>query len=237
MLHKNLIRSFIHKRTASKNPHELMPLIPQAEFSSPLPSSLLSLLGETINRCCANSPSAQGMYFDSDADRQFWLTWPGEHYWFLSQLSEVLRPSISIEIGTYMGYSAIALAQGSTNVTTYDINPVSSYSSMMGERLGKYPNVQCKIGDLANDEYFIQEQELIRSADLIFIDGPKNKTFEYKVIPKVIALAKPGAVIVLDDVRFSNMKELWSSIGEPKIDIGSFAHSTGTGFIVKQFPK
>ena len=234
MLAYSLLRNYIHQRTASRNPHELLPLVPQAEFSNPLPASLLSLLGETIKRCCTGKPSVTGMEFDSEADRQFWLTWPGEHYWFLSRLTEVLRPSISIEIGTYMGYGAIALAHGSASVTTYDISSVSTYSAIMGRRVEKFSNINCKIGDLADDAFFSQEQDLIASADLIFIDGPKNRSFEYKVIPEIIKIAKPGTVIILDDVRFANMKDLWASIIEPKIDVGSFAHSTGTGFLVKQ---
>lgn len=219
--------------TANDNPHELQPIPPQAIFSPHLPVEFLRIIGQTISLASSDGPNDQGMQYDSEGDRIFWLTWPGEHYWFLTNLCTIIKPKLVVEVGTYMGYSAIALASNSEQVVTYDIEPVSTYSQTMGNFFSSFHNVEQRIGNLLSTEYFESQSQTISSADLIFLDGPKDGHFEYSVLPKILAVAKIGAIIILDDVRFKNMTELWESVIYPKMDIGSFAHSTGTGFIMK----
>jgi hypothetical protein len=40
---------------------------------------------------------------------------------------------------------------------------------------------------------------------------------------------KPGAIFVLDDVRVSSMVRFWQDLKMSKVDVGGFAHFSGTG--------
>ena len=94
-----------------------------------------------------------------------------------------------------------------------------------------FKNVEQRIGNLQDVKFWEQEQMVFSKADLVFIDGPKNYYFEKEIIPKVISTMRKGSFLVLDDIRFNNMSEIWSAIDKPRIDIGCFAHYSGTGFI------
>ncbi|WP_198243807.1 hypothetical protein [methane-oxidizing endosymbiont of Gigantopelta aegis] len=67
---------------------------------------------------------------------------------------------------------------------------------------------------------------------LFFCDGPKDGHFEYQFISYLTKLKpKKGRVLMLDDIRFKNMIDLWFSIDSPKLDMSSFGHWSGTGLV------
>ena len=88
--------------------------------------------------------------------------------------------------------------------------------------------------DLQIDENYELELSLIKNADLVFIDGPKNSRFEQKMIPKLIKDMKLNSILVIDDIRFFNMVEIWENINQPKIDLADFGHISGTGIVFIQ---
>jgi hypothetical protein len=42
---------------------------------------------------------------------------------------------------------------------------------------------------------------------------------------------RPGKLLILDDIRFTNMIPLWRAISSPKLDLSSFGHWSGTGLV------
>tara|TARA_B100001057_G_scaffold296830_1_gene297033 strand:- start:111 stop:329 length:219 start_codon:yes stop_codon:yes gene_type:complete len=64
------------------------------------------------------------------------------------------------------------------------------------------------------------------------MDAPKDDNFEYKMMRLFLKLdKKKGKLLILDDIKFVNMIDLWRRVKSPKIDLSSFGHWTGTGVI------
>ena len=90
---------------------------------------------------------------------------------------------------------------------------------------------QC-IGDLADKEVFLEYKELLEQANIIFIDGPKNITFEEALLNNFDQLQfNSPPLLIFDDIRVWNMLRIWREIRKPKLDITSFGHWSGTGIV------
>lgn len=73
---------------------------------------------------------------------------------------------------------------------------------------------------------------LFESADLIFVDGPKDGHTEARILANLDTLKlAPHVVIVFDDIRVMHMVDTWRRIARPKMDLSSFGHWSGTGLI------
>jgi hypothetical protein len=167
-------------------------------------------------------------------DSIFYNVFPGEHYRILKAICKIMSPSVVVEVGTYTGMGAVAFLQGgySTQVVTYDVLPWFNFRSHLSENDFKTGRLTQHIGDLSNEEYFESQIDVLSSAELIFVDAPKNGIFEYKFLPLLRALpVGKTKILVLDDIRFVNMIDLWRSIKSPKLDITSFGHWSGTGLV------
>lgn len=164
-------------------------------------------------------------------DRDWFTLWPGEHYAFLAGLTKVLQPRLAIDVGTYHGASALAMATWSDRVLTYDIYSLSEIGNAYEHLTMDHPNIVQLVGNLATLEFWECQRPVFEEADLVLIDGPKDGFFEYQIVPKVIDVMKPGSILILDDIRFENMRELWTSLLKARIDVGGFSHSSGTGVI------
>ena len=73
---------------------------------------------------------------------------------------------------------------------------------------------------------------LFQSADIVFVDGPKDGMSEYKFLQNLNVLdgaAQP--LLIFDDTRLLNMVDVWRKINRPKLDITSFGHWSGTGLV------
>jgi caffeoyl-CoA O-methyltransferase len=118
----------------------------------------------------------------------------------LSMISKIIQPKVILEIGTYMGYSAICLAEGLAEdgkLITLDAQPEtfeistayfakSEYADKIDARFGLALNIIPTI-----DETF----------DLVFIDADKPNYANYfdLVLPKM----KIGGIIIADNVLWS----------------------------------
>lgn len=74
--------------------------------------------------------------------------------------------------------------------------------------------------------------DLTKEAELIFIDGPKDGVFEYKLVEYFKELnLDNNPIIFFDDINQIEMLNLWHDIEKPKFDITSLGQFTGTGLI------
>ncbi len=104
----------------------------------------------------------------------------------LSALSWMIRPERILEIGTYVGYSAMCLAEGLTDngkIITLDID--DEIEDMAREYISQSPyasKIDFRIGDAVK---LIPDMNEV--FDLVFIDGNKRDYIEYFecVLPKV----------------------------------------------------
>ena len=115
---------------------------------------------------------------------------------FLQMISQMIKPTTILEIGTFTGYSAICLAQGLQHggkLITIDCNPeMEDFTMPYFVEAGLNDKIQMIVGNAA---------EIIENLpgpfDLVFIDADKENYLNYfkLVFPKV----SPGGYIIADN--------------------------------------
>jgi hypothetical protein len=162
---------------------------------------------------------------------------PGDHYRLLAGLVEYIQPRLIVDIGTAAGYSAqVFIDHGHPEAVThtFDLASISEFkeTTLTAEDFDKGRVVQ-HLKDLKDPVVFNEYRDLLRDADFIMCDGPKDGDFEYRFIELLSQLychEKPRWLF-LDDIRFGNMLALWRMIKSPKIDLTSFGHFSGSGLV------
>lgn len=162
--------------------------------------------------------------------------WPGEHYKLLAGLVAVCQPKVVIEIGTATGSSALAMRQSlpvGARLITFDITPWDAFPDTC-LRMADFDDGSLSqiIGDVSDPRVMHQHEGLFRAADVIFADGPKDGVFERVFLDRLMELGlSRRPLLVLDDIRLWNMLAIWREIRQPKLDVTSFGHWSGTGFV------
>jgi predicted O-methyltransferase YrrM len=168
--------------------------------------------------------------------------WPGEHYRLLASICSVARPKTVIEIGTASGLSALAMLAAlpaGSRLVSFDIFPwdYRGPGTWGGETLLRSADftdgrLTHAVGDLSEPATFARHQDLLAQADLFFIDGPKDGTFERVILQRLatVSFASPP-IVIFDDIKVWNMLGIWNEVSRPKLDITSFGHWSGTGLI------
>lgn len=141
-----------------------------------------------------------------------------EHYKLLAFLSLHFNNSYIYDIGTHIGGSSIALSQNKNNI-------VISYDVVDAKEIQNPPsNIIYHIGD------FMRDEEVL-SSPLIFIDVDHNGKDEISFHEFFLKNNYKG-IVIWDDIHLnSEMKDFWMSVKNPKLDLTSLGHATGTGMI------
>lgn len=162
--------------------------------------------------------------------------WPGEHYKLLAGLVIAMQPRVVIEVGTFTGLSALSLKKYlplDGVLTTFDIVPWDTFrdTALTTSDFADGRLVQ-RLGDLSDPSVLRSHDGLIRKADLIFVDAPKDGEFEARFIRALekVDFERPP-LLVFDDIRVWNMLTVWRDIKRPKLDLTSFGHWSGTGLV------
>lgn len=119
---------------------------------------------------------------------------------FLSMISHMIKPQVTLEIGTYTGYSAICMAEGlpvGGKLITIDINEeledrVQGYF----DAFEKGEQIDYRIANALNEIPRIEEK-----IDLVFIDADKANYKNYYEL--VIDKMNKGGFIIADNVLWS----------------------------------
>jgi predicted O-methyltransferase YrrM len=162
--------------------------------------------------------------------------WPGEHYKPLAALVTILRPRCIIEIGTFTGLSSLSMRSALSQegrLVTFDLVPWDQvpHTCLVPDDFADGRLTQI-LGDLSQPEVFAQHKNLLKQAELFFIDGPKDKVFEKEILAALSRIEfRTPPILVFDDIRIWNMLKIWREIDRPKLDITSFGHWTGTGLV------
>lgn len=142
----------------------------------------------------------------------------GEPYQNYIDLSNSEDNQVIIDIGTYHGFSALALSANKTNtVHTFD---VADYIAIeLPENVITY-----QIGGLEILE------EVIKSADIILMDvDPHDGIKEPEIFKHIINSGFKG-LLILDDILFNEgMKDFYDSITLKKELV--YWHHSGTGLV------
>lgn len=119
---------------------------------------------------------------------------------FLEMVSRMVRPEKILEIGTFTGYSAIALAKGLAHngmLTTLEVNEeMEDFILEYIEKAGMQKKIKLLMGNALeiipglNDRF-----------DLIFIDADKEQYVDYYEL--ALPVLNPGGFILADNVLWS----------------------------------
>ena len=166
-------------------------------------------------------------------DSQFYNTFPGSHYRILNGIVKFLNPKLVIEVGTYTGMGTFALSQNlNGEIVSFDIIDYKNFETHLNDEFLKKNKFKQYLSDLSEKTEYDKHYQLLNSADIIFIDAPKDGKFEYKLLENMTNLKnKENKILILDDIKFMNMINLWNSIKSPKMDIVSVGNWTGTGLV------
>jgi caffeoyl-CoA O-methyltransferase len=118
----------------------------------------------------------------------------------LAMFSKMIRPKVVIEIGTYLGYSALCFAEGLTDggkVITLDVNEeTNKVARSFAARTQYADKIDFRLGNAVEIIPTIDE-----TIDLVFIDADKpNYTNYYNLIFDKL---RPGGFIIADNVLWS----------------------------------
>ena len=118
----------------------------------------------------------------------------------LSMFSKMLAPKHILEVGTYMGYSALCLAEGLTEngkIITLDMQPTThEIAKEFWAKSDLNDKIDGRLGDATQIIPTLEE-----TFDLVFIDAdkPNYKNYYDLVFPKV----RVGGLIIADNVLWS----------------------------------
>jgi hypothetical protein len=133
-----------------------------------------------------------------------------------------------IDIGTYLGFSATALAYApNVNIITYDIVDCIPNKDARKDQT----NITYRIGDCTKDV-----DELIKKSNVIVLDVDPHDGIQERQILKAFVDAGFKGIIIFDDINLTDeMHRFWQSINIPgttKYDATVCGHHSGTGVLV-----
>lgn len=118
----------------------------------------------------------------------------------LAMFSKMIAPRRILEIGTYMGYSALCLAEGLADdgkIITLDIQPeTNAVAKEFWARTPEYSRIESYLGDALEIIPMLGE-----TFDLVFIDADKPNYANYYDL--IFPHLRLGGVILADNVLWS----------------------------------
>jgi len=157
---------------------------------------------------------------------QYFKLPPGqEHYHLLAHLASQLHDSLIVDIGTFLGYSALALSGGSNKVLSLDIIDLKPDGLQLPD------SVECKIGNMLEDDTLFPLTATLAVLDVNPHDGLKERTVVEQLIGR-----KWNGTLVCDDIHLNDgMRSFWDWAKQlPEVDaldVTNVGHCTGTGII------
>lgn len=172
-------------------------------------------------------------YCKTPAQIQYFESSFGEHYKLIQSLCKTLQLHNVVEVGTFTGMSALIWLLNGVKLTSVDIVPWGEFeSSVLNTDLISKTEFKQHVLDISQPDAFDKVIPSLTSADLIFLDGPKDGIFEQKIVPQILTLMSgTGVWLLLDDIHLRAMNSCWEGIRGQKFDLSLIGHSSGTGLV------
>ena len=207
--------------------------------SSQADSVFLSKITEYINAATLVDLKLDP-HLEPDNSRQYEFEYmnmnlfPGEHYRILVGILNTENFKNFTEIGTGSGVaSKTILNQTNADIKTFDIVPWREDDSHLTRVEFNNSRLTQIIEDLSNPQSFKNYSDLIANSDMILLDADKSGTFEDSLLTKMstIPFESKFRLLFIDDIRYFSMYKVWKKIKNPKIDLTSFGHWSGSGLV------
>lgn len=235
---KTRINRFTARNHSKPEPHSLVSGVDIDKLSIEAMTFMKSFYLDVADRYSNIDTEILVARCHTDEQRKYASQLLGEHYRILPALAQAGKVKQVVEIGSATGMSALQLRNYGFNVSCFDIMPWDLIENQLlkSEDFSE-GKLDWTVADLSISQNFDFNRELLESADMIFLDAPKDGVFEYQLIPKLLNLKylNPYAMLVIDDIDFHNMKQLWHSIGPGRIDFTFLGHNSGTGVVWPKF--
>jgi predicted O-methyltransferase YrrM len=134
---------------------------------------------------------------------------------FYSQLVRKTKPEIVVEFGAAFGVSGMYFLSGLETLdggTLLSFEPNLTWAEIAGRNLARISDKhQLVVGTFEDniDQILLGNKRI----DLAFIDAIHTKDFVLAQLDIVVRLSSPGALIILDDINFSeDMRECWELV-------------------------
>lgn len=203
-------------------------LVPSQYWKSTMDARLMDLVMQAIP--LASQVNHDDLCAKIKSEPHWPNVWPGEPYKLLTAIVQVLNPKVVIDIGTFTGMSALAMK--GPKVYTFDVIPWNEFDQTVLTEEDFDNNLIQIVDDLSIESVFNNHAELLKTADLIYIDAMKDGKQEQAFIDnfKKLTFDNPP-IFIFDDIKLMNMIDVWNDIDKPKLDLTSFGHWSGTGII------
>jgi predicted O-methyltransferase YrrM len=161
--------------------------------------------------------------------------YPGEHYKLLASIIKAKQPTVVVELGTHLGYSALCMKKflpATGTIHTFDIIPWNGFADTILTEKDFDSGLVQHTDDLTKWEDVVKHKALLEEADIIFLDALKDGKQEYLFLEHFSKLQfRKKCLFIFDDIRLWNMLDIWYNISQPKLDMTSFGHWSGTGLV------
>jgi hypothetical protein len=148
-----------------------------------------------------------------------------EHYRLLAYIGSLYNNSDILDIGTYKGFSALALSKNKDNkIYSYDIlNEIEI--EYLKNHTNLCSNIKFKV------ENVLLEKDLILNSPFIILDTAHDGAFENIFINFLMDINWKGLLLLDDIYEYSALTKIWNEIELEKYDITNKGHWSGTGLI------
>ncbi len=144
-----------------------------------------------------------------------------EHYRLLAYIGSLFNDQILLDIGSYRGDSAAALAYNASNIIfSFDVTAQPEIKDF------DIINIDFRIGDI------LEMPQLIKSAPFIILDTYHDGSYEAKFIQTLNDIEYKGLVLFDDILLNGPMRKMWADIPNEKYDLSHIGHHSGTGLAV-----
>lgn len=135
----------------------------------------------------------------------------------LYRIARYFKPDTSLELGTSLGISTLALSLGHQNNHIISIEGCGQISKVAESHLNDFKRKNIKIITSEFDSILPTLKD--QNFDLIFFDGNHNKNATLHYFEMMIDTAHNDSVFIFDDIYWSkDMTEAWTSIkANPKV--------------------
>jgi predicted O-methyltransferase YrrM len=131
----------------------------------------------------------------------------------LYNIVQLYKPQNIIELGTSLGFGAMYMASAEPESHIFSVEGSLELHELAAKNIAQLGFTNINLLNETFDEALPVLLQQNSGCDLLFIDGNHTKEATLKYFQLFLPYAKPGSIVVFDDIRWSQgMYEAWGEI-------------------------